>query len=161
MIRRPPRSTLFPYTTLFRSLRARGRRASWKDDRRGAAARERTRRGDSRGGPRRPRRRGRGPPAPSLPGRTRGNPLGADSTGWFNRLNRNISLSEMAGDAGGVQAVPAAPIDRAPARAAFTTQPPRRSQRASDPPARHRLGARLWLARLPRGARACLRSFLV
>src|SRR2546422_6813908 len=59
MIRRPPRSTLFPYTTLFRSdrgggrLRARGRRASWKDDRRGAAARERTRRGDSRGGPRR------------------------------------------------------------------------------------------------------------
>src|SRR5688572_31964258 len=24
MIRRPPRSTLFPYTTLFRSLRARG-----------------------------------------------------------------------------------------------------------------------------------------
>src|SRR2546426_2647810 len=28
MIRRPPRSTLFPYTTLFRSLRARGSRAS-------------------------------------------------------------------------------------------------------------------------------------
>src|SRR5260370_4694363 len=27
MIRRPPRSTLFPYTTLFRSLRARGVRA--------------------------------------------------------------------------------------------------------------------------------------
>src|SRR3712207_9308717 len=26
MIRRPPRSTLFPYTTLFRSLRARKRR---------------------------------------------------------------------------------------------------------------------------------------
>src|SRR2546426_8275772 len=26
MIRRPPRSTLFPYTTLFRSLGARGRR---------------------------------------------------------------------------------------------------------------------------------------
>src|SRR2546428_6358954 len=26
MIRRPPRSTLFPYTTLFRSLRLRGRR---------------------------------------------------------------------------------------------------------------------------------------
>src|SRR2546427_7105056 len=26
MIRRPPRSTLFPYTTLFRSLPARGRR---------------------------------------------------------------------------------------------------------------------------------------
>src|SRR3712207_8072565 len=28
MIRRPPRSTLFPYTTLFRSLRARGRRVA-------------------------------------------------------------------------------------------------------------------------------------
>src|SRR2546426_2761108 len=27
MIRRPPRSTLFPYTTLFRSLRRRARRA--------------------------------------------------------------------------------------------------------------------------------------
>src|SRR5690349_22088794 len=27
MIRRPPRSTLFPYTTLFRSHRAQGRRA--------------------------------------------------------------------------------------------------------------------------------------
>src|SRR3712207_8166631 len=26
MIRRPPRSTLFPYTTLFRSARSRGRR---------------------------------------------------------------------------------------------------------------------------------------
>src|SRR5260221_8618202 len=32
MIRRPPKSTLFPYTTLFRSARARGRR------RRGAPA---------------------------------------------------------------------------------------------------------------------------
>src|SRR3712207_7013039 len=28
MIRRPPRSTLFPYTTLFRSGRARGRRGA-------------------------------------------------------------------------------------------------------------------------------------
>src|SRR3712207_7208739 len=28
MIRRPPRSTLFPYTTLFRSVRADGRRRS-------------------------------------------------------------------------------------------------------------------------------------
>src|SRR3712207_8742590 len=32
MIRRPPRSTLFPYTTLFRSARALGRRA--REDRR-------------------------------------------------------------------------------------------------------------------------------
>src|SRR5476649_2999214 len=38
MIRRPPRSTLFPYTTLFRSLRRRSR------------ATRRRRRGDPRGG---------------------------------------------------------------------------------------------------------------
>src|SRR5258705_9339382 len=31
MIRRPPRSTLFPYTTLFRSLFARGARARIRD----------------------------------------------------------------------------------------------------------------------------------
>src|SRR2546430_3062492 len=30
MIRRPPRSTLFPYTTLFRSLAATGRAADWE-----------------------------------------------------------------------------------------------------------------------------------
>src|SRR3712207_9468126 len=29
MIRRPPRSTLFPYTTLFRSLRSIGVQATW------------------------------------------------------------------------------------------------------------------------------------
>ena len=29
MIRRPPRSTLFPYTTLFRSYRLAGFRAGW------------------------------------------------------------------------------------------------------------------------------------
>src|SRR2546430_17036166 len=29
MIRRPPRSTLFPYTTLFRSVRKNSRRPSW------------------------------------------------------------------------------------------------------------------------------------
>src|SRR5690348_17439381 len=43
MIRRPPRSTLFPYTTLFRSGRARaaGRRTAWRAPapaRRGAPA---------------------------------------------------------------------------------------------------------------------------
>src|SRR6266496_1550764 len=32
MIRRPPRSTLFPYTTLFRSRRRRGRRAAAQPD---------------------------------------------------------------------------------------------------------------------------------
>src|SRR2546422_1826167 len=31
MIRRPPRSTLFPYTTLFRSQRATARRRMWRD----------------------------------------------------------------------------------------------------------------------------------
>src|SRR3712207_8619688 len=40
MIRRPPRSTLFPYTTLFRSVRARPRR----DDGRVREARARRRR---------------------------------------------------------------------------------------------------------------------
>src|SRR2546426_9198664 len=43
MIRRPPRSTLFPYTTLFRSRRGRRRRApeSARASRRPAAARAR------------------------------------------------------------------------------------------------------------------------
>src|SRR6202012_6256816 len=35
MIRRPPRSTLFPYTTLFRSPRKRGERTRRADDRDG------------------------------------------------------------------------------------------------------------------------------
>src|SRR3712207_8981965 len=44
MIRRPPRSTLFPYTTLFRSRRTRsGRRAPWRSAAAAPAAR--------RGGP--------------------------------------------------------------------------------------------------------------
>src|SRR5256885_8675904 len=34
MIRRPPRSTLFPYTTLFRSGPTRSRRSRWSDRRR-------------------------------------------------------------------------------------------------------------------------------
>src|SRR5688572_31931460 len=37
MIRRPPRSTLFPYTTLFRSLRRRSVSRPPPDDRRSAA----------------------------------------------------------------------------------------------------------------------------
>src|SRR3712207_7953692 len=32
MIRRPPRSTLFPYTTLFRSARVRSSMAKWPDN---------------------------------------------------------------------------------------------------------------------------------
>src|SRR3712207_8693005 len=36
MIRRPPRSTLFPYTTLFRSLRAQPRHARGRTDHHGA-----------------------------------------------------------------------------------------------------------------------------
>src|SRR2546430_13654282 len=35
MIRRPPRSTLFPYTTLFRSIKVGGRLAELVGDRRG------------------------------------------------------------------------------------------------------------------------------
>src|SRR5258705_3482610 len=51
MIRRPPRSTLFPYTTLFRSLRDLGVRRGRGDHRdpvllRDAPSRERERRGD-------------------------------------------------------------------------------------------------------------------
>src|SRR5205814_7663472 len=38
MIRRPPRSTLFPYTTLFRSIRGRSGRNPNPSDRRHAAA---------------------------------------------------------------------------------------------------------------------------
>src|SRR5688572_32770199 len=53
MIRRPPRSTLFPYTTLFRSAREVGRRAG-----------ELQRRGEE--GPRRPPQR---PPARAAPHR--------------------------------------------------------------------------------------------
>src|SRR2546426_6915006 len=54
MIRRPPRSTLFPYTTLFRSAQDSGWRAA--DDLRGRRAdaghgvRERRGRGEPRGG---------------------------------------------------------------------------------------------------------------
>src|SRR2546430_5947171 len=32
MIRRPPRSTLFPYTTLFRSFRSNYRKLNWKSE---------------------------------------------------------------------------------------------------------------------------------
>src|SRR3712207_7377973 len=38
MIRRPPRSTLFPYTTLFRSPAAQGRRRARPEGRRGLRA---------------------------------------------------------------------------------------------------------------------------
>src|SRR2546425_4955962 len=38
MIRRPPRSTLFPYTTLFRSLRGKVQRNGAKDKSRGRPA---------------------------------------------------------------------------------------------------------------------------
>src|SRR5260370_25509662 len=54
MIRRPPRSTLFPYTTLFRSCRLRARRAASDRPRRergpcsAAATRSRAARGDGR-----------------------------------------------------------------------------------------------------------------
>src|SRR3712207_8649992 len=41
MIRRPPRSTLFPYTTLFRSRRERAEEPRRQQDRRGASDRRR------------------------------------------------------------------------------------------------------------------------
>src|SRR5712675_2583390 len=49
MIRRPPRSTLFPYTTLFRSPRRLGGRLSRRDRLRGEQCRRRTRREDRPG----------------------------------------------------------------------------------------------------------------
>src|SRR3712207_8363697 len=48
MIRRPPRSTLFPYTTLFRSPRVRPRAGDGRDA--GAAAHRARRAGDHRDG---------------------------------------------------------------------------------------------------------------
>src|SRR2546422_9368659 len=95
MIRRPPRSTLFPYTTLFRSRRV-GRGASAWTRRGGGPATPRSvgrdDRGDGAGGPALsgavPRRRGglpRGeapgrpaPPPASQAGRPGRPPLGAD-----------------------------------------------------------------------------------
>src|SRR5437867_7805279 len=43
MIRPPPRSTLFPYTTLFRSRGSRGRPAAWPDRRRSSSGETRDR----------------------------------------------------------------------------------------------------------------------
>src|SRR5260370_23590411 len=50
MIRRPPRSTLFPYTTLFRSLRAAGRRLRARAVRRPRGGEARSRGKPQRGG---------------------------------------------------------------------------------------------------------------
>src|SRR2546430_797451 len=68
MIRRPPRSTLFPYTTLFRSRRGEAPAGAGADRRRAAVRRE-----DGRAArqPRVERRRGRRGPAPA-PGPARG-----------------------------------------------------------------------------------------
>src|SRR5687767_15218194 len=57
MLRRPPRSTLFPYTTLFRSSRCRGRRKSSRSPSRSTAPwhSHRTRRPGKRGAHRRRR----------------------------------------------------------------------------------------------------------
>src|SRR3712207_7728623 len=64
MIRRPPRSTLFPYTTLFRSALAAGgghRRADPAADRAGRVRGRAVQPGDAAAGvPPRPRRRGAG-----------------------------------------------------------------------------------------------------
>src|SRR5690349_24169796 len=52
MIRRPPRSTLFPYTTLFRSRGPRGTQPpAWPCRRGGGLGRGRGRRGDGRAHP--------------------------------------------------------------------------------------------------------------
>src|SRR3712207_8972369 len=56
MIRRPPRSTLFPYTTLFRSERKKGRkreRKRKKERNKGEGGKERRRKGKKKKGNRR------------------------------------------------------------------------------------------------------------
>src|SRR2546422_4951180 len=69
MIRRPPRSTLFPYTTLFRSDRHTARGGVSPDRKRDAGTRGRA------GGGRRPGTRGRGPRRGAAPGRPGGRAL--------------------------------------------------------------------------------------
>src|SRR2546422_1151164 len=59
MIRRPPRSTLFPYTTLFRSLRCAAAQARHSEIRRGPAVGEDPRRGFRKGRRNRSGRRSR------------------------------------------------------------------------------------------------------
>src|SRR3712207_8832742 len=73
MIRRPPRSTLFPYTTLFRSARPRRPRGVAERAARRRARRRRTGRAARR------RRRGARPPGRREPRRERGAPLAARS----------------------------------------------------------------------------------
>src|SRR2546426_3439416 len=70
MIRRPPRSTLFPYTTLFRSPRRTGRRAAAGDARRGGRP--------PAGGPRPPARGGSGGHGTPDPGAPRPSRSGRD-----------------------------------------------------------------------------------
>src|SRR3712207_9004539 len=89
MIRRPPRSTLFPYTTLFRSaVRARGDRR-----RRRGVVRAGVR---GRRGRRRPERRGARPPtAVGSQGRVRGARLGGQDrkSTRLNSSHANISYA--------------------------------------------------------------------
>src|SRR3712207_8883262 len=68
MIRRPPRSTLFPYTTLFRSCDWSGGR--WFDDRHGA------------------------PPQPEAPRLVRGAGHRSGGSGGYRRLQREGRRSE-------------------------------------------------------------------
>src|SRR3712207_8071436 len=75
MIRRPPRSTLFPYTTLFRSLERRCRRSS-RDSLRVSL----TSRASSR---------------PSLPGNRPAAPLGADTGRLKSPLRSEEHTSEL------------------------------------------------------------------
>src|SRR6266536_851652 len=88
MIRRPPISTLFPYTTLFRSLRG----GAWRDARR---RRDRARAPPVR--PREPRGRrapGRGVRAPRVVGRPA---LPRRALGTFSRIDRGRVVVEDGG----------------------------------------------------------------
>src|SRR3712207_8450725 len=84
MIRRPPRSTLFPYTTLFRSPHAGARGVA-------APARPRqARRGDRHGGRSRAARRGR---CGHRPGRREGDDRGDRKSTRLNSSHANISYA--------------------------------------------------------------------
>src|SRR5690625_6549950 len=93
MIRRPPRSTLFPYTTLFRSVDAGGAGPRGRRGDRLAAARSPGRTGSARVGTGRRRAAPRGGLPGACGGRPRSAPAGGrgahrDTLDWRRRAGR-------------------------------------------------------------------------
>src|SRR3712207_6917456 len=87
MIRRPPRSTLFPYTTLFRSLRAARRRRGDQAGPRPVGA------GARGGGDRRPGKRRAGDRLGHQAARDRGVPAQDRKSTRLNSSHANISYA--------------------------------------------------------------------